>query len=218
MGLADHNLGSSNECCHDTGSGRPDVDAPCDRDYCDRRLESDYCVYGDAYVMGNCGRRRIERLLAMTLAYCCGPEPLPPEPDPFIPKQHRVTRESWLQQYVPAVCRSAWKVIASNSSSGRILRGRQCGFRYSSNHLSGSRVRRRQQCRRLAMSLRLVTVTCMATSAMGDTTLFDADSKPIAIDNCSSRCLTNSRSDFLPGSTNRCNVSVIGVGEGYDAS
>jgi hypothetical protein len=60
--------------------------------------------------------------------------------------------------------------------------------------------------------MKLVTISCFAASVLGEQTRFDSDSKPIAIDNCSSQCLTNSRSDFMPGTTTRCNVAILGVG------
>jgi hypothetical protein len=62
------------------------------------------------------------------------------------------------------------------------------------------------------MAMKLVTLTCLSASALGDNTRFDSDSKQIAIDNCSSRCLTNSRADFLPGTVTGCNVAILGVG------
>jgi hypothetical protein len=52
----------------------------------------------------------------------------------------------------------------------------------------------------------------MVPASVSRATAFDSDSKEIAIDNCSSRCLTNSRNDFLPGTVRKCNVAVLGVG------
>jgi hypothetical protein len=52
--------------------------------------------------------------------------------------------------------------------------------------------------RRLARSLKLVSITCLAASAFEGATAFDSDSKQVAIDNCSSRSLTTSRKDFVP--------------------
>jgi hypothetical protein len=66
--------------------------------------------------------------------------------------------------------------------------------------------------RRLARSLKLVSITCLAASAFEGTTAFDSDSKQVAIDNCSSRSLTTSRKDFVPGTIRKCNVAVSGVG------
>jgi hypothetical protein len=60
--------------------------------------------------------------------------------------------------------------------------------------------------------MKLMTISCFATAALGEQTRFDSDSKPIAIDNCSSLCLTNSRSDFIPGTVKSCNVRILGVG------
>jgi hypothetical protein len=52
----------------------------------------------------------------------------------------------------------------------------------------------------------------MVAALHGKDTAFDSNAHEIAIDNCSSRCLTNLRSDFLPGTVTKCNVAVIGVG------
>jgi hypothetical protein len=62
------------------------------------------------------------------------------------------------------------------------------------------------------MSMRYILITCMVASKIARATAFDLDSKQIAIDNCSSRCLTNSRHDFLPGTVKKCNVAVLGIG------
>jgi hypothetical protein len=66
--------------------------------------------------------------------------------------------------------------------------------------------------RRVAKSMNLLLVTCMSAASLQGTTAFDSDSKQIVIDNCSSRCLTVSRRDFLPGTLRKCNVQVAGVG------
>jgi hypothetical protein len=52
----------------------------------------------------------------------------------------------------------------------------------------------------------------MAASAIKGATAFDSDSKQVAIDNCSSRSLTTLRKDFVPGTIQKCNVAVSGVG------
>jgi hypothetical protein len=61
--------------------------------------------------------------------------------------------------------------------------------------------------RRMSKSMQMMLVTCLQ-----GTTAFDSDSKQVAIDNCLSRCLTASRRDFLPGTVQKCNVRVAGVG------
>jgi hypothetical protein len=66
--------------------------------------------------------------------------------------------------------------------------------------------------RKLAKALKLVSITCLAASAFEGTTAFDSDSKQVAIDNCSSRSLTTSRKDFVPGTIRKCNVTVSGAG------
>jgi hypothetical protein len=85
-------------------------------------------------------------------------------------------------------------------------------FTYNKYSRKESRESGRQINRKMAISMRLVTVTCMVASSIGRSEAFNSDSKPIAIDNCSSRCLTNSGQDFLPGTVRSCNVSVSGVG------
>jgi hypothetical protein len=65
--------------------------------------------------------------------------------------------------------------------------------------------------RRVAKSMNLLLVTCLSAASLQGTTAFDSDSKQIAINNCSSRCLTVSRRDFLPGRLRKCNVQVAGV-------
>jgi hypothetical protein len=89
---------------------------------------------------------------------------------------------------------------------------RKVSFSYDKYSRKGKRESGRQVNRRLAVSLRLVTITCMAASSIDRSAAFDSDSMPIAMDNCSSRCLTNSGQDFLPGTVRRCNVAVSGVG------
>jgi hypothetical protein len=66
--------------------------------------------------------------------------------------------------------------------------------------------------RRMARGMRLVSITCMAASGIADTMAFDSDSKQVAIENCSSRSLTTSRRDFVPGTIQKCNVAVSGLG------
>jgi hypothetical protein len=60
--------------------------------------------------------------------------------------------------------------------------------------------------------MKLLFVTCMLAANFQGTTAFDSNWKNIAIDNCSSRCLTVSRKDFLPGTLRKCNVFISGVG------
>jgi hypothetical protein len=124
-------------------------------------------------------------ILAMALTYGYGPEPLPPEPDPYISKQHQVNGVNWfMKNIISLVCKDAWKVMTSRSSMGGVPGGHKCGYRYLSHQPCKARVWKRHKSRMLAMSLRLVTITCMAATAMGDSTLCDLDSKQIAIDNC----------------------------------
>ncbi len=50
------------------------------------------------------------------------------------------------------------------------------------------------------------------TSTLRHAIAFDYGSQKIAIDNCSSLCLTTTGKDFLPGTVRKCNVLVTGVG------
>jgi hypothetical protein len=75
----------------------------------------------------------------------------------------------------------------------------------------------RRQCRalanrRMARGMKLVSITCMAASGTRETVAFDSDSKQVAMDNCLSRRLTTSGRDFVPGTIQKCNVAVSGVG------
>jgi hypothetical protein len=64
----------------------------------------------------------------------------------------------------------------------------------------------------MSKSMILLLVTCISAASFQGTTAFDSDLKHIAIDNCSSRCLTVSKGDLLPGTLRKCNVRVAGVG------
>jgi hypothetical protein len=149
----------------------------------------------------------------IALIWECGTRPtkLPPE---YIPKSNRDRTESWLWKRIP----ETW--IRARSSSGpravTRLAGRgtspEKGFSYQSYSPAAQRRAGRKSNRRLAKSLQLVALTCMAGASIDRTMAFDSDSKQIAIDNCSSRCLTNSAKDLLPGTVRKCNVVVTGVG------
>jgi hypothetical protein len=89
---------------------------------------------------------------------------------------------------------------------------RYCTYRYQRRSVSKVKAKSVSRNRAGAMAMKLVTLSCMVVSTLGDHTRFDSDSKPIAIDNCLSRCLTNSRSVFMPGTVNGCNVAILGVG------
>jgi hypothetical protein len=57
--------------------------------------------------------------------------------------------------------------------------------------------------KRMVKGMNLLLITCMSAASLQGTTAFDLDSKQIAIDNCSSRCLTVSRRDFLSGNATK---------------
>jgi hypothetical protein len=143
------------------------------------------------------------------------PDPLPPEGRRYVPKRHCRNTSEWFWQNVPA----AWGTFARSpqarpavtrlSTRGRYTHHSSFYDRYSPK---GERRTGRAKNRHLAPSLRLITVTCMVGLSVSYTTPFDSDLKQVAIDSCSSRCLTNSKKDFVPGTVRKCNVSVIGVG------
>jgi hypothetical protein len=66
--------------------------------------------------------------------------------------------------------------------------------------------------KRMATGMKLLLITCILAASLQGTTAFDSAKKQIAIDNCSSQCLTVFRRDFLPGTLRKCNVQVAGVG------
>jgi hypothetical protein len=143
---------------------------------------------------------------------------MPPEQGKYIPKRLRFEKCSWIMSNIPI----SWKTsigMAMVKMQGNAQRSgapsrRSRKAHYQEHSPARSRWKNREQNRGLAMGLKLVTITCYATAVMAKHTSFDSSSKQIAIDNCSSRCLTNSRSDFLPGTVKRCNVAVLGVGGG----
>ena len=137
------------------------------------------------------------------------PAPLPPEQASYTPKRERQDKEGlggWFWKNIPT-----W-VIENGSNQLAIAGTRRVAFSYSNYSRKVRRKSGRQLNRKLAMSMRLVTITCMTAASIHHEAAFDSDSKPIAIDNCSSRCLTNSSRDFLPGTVEGCNVAVSGVG------
>jgi hypothetical protein len=151
-------------------------------------------------------------IIAMILIAAIKPTPLPPEQACYIPKkQQHNTEESgaWFWKNIPT-----WMAGMSDSGVHTLtsVGARKVSFFYDKYSWKERRRSGRQVNRKLAISMRLVTITCMAASSINRSVAFDSDSKPIAIDNCSSRCLTNSGRDFLPGTVRKCNVAVSGVG------
>ena len=149
-------------------------------------------------------------LLVLAWMYRDGPTPLPPER--IVPKQGKMGPLNWFWRNIP-FAKPRWldnPAAVTRLGIGGISRSRP--FTYQSHSPSTARNAGRQRGRRMAKSLRLILITCLSASAIQTTTAFDSDSKQIAIDNCSSRCLTNSRRDFLPGTIQKCNIAVMGVG------
>jgi hypothetical protein len=148
------------------------------------------------------------------LSHHDGPRMMPPEQGKYIPKKQRFEKCSWIMSNIPI----SWKTsigmamvkMQGNAQRSEAPSRRSRKAHYQEYSPARSRWKNREQNRGLAMSLKLVTITCYATAVMAKYISFDSDSKQIA--NCSSRCLTNSRSNFLPGTVKRCNVAVLGVG------
>ncbi len=150
-------------------------------------------------------------LMMITWCWSNEPEPLPPGQNKYIPRRERVeNREGPIWRYMPESWKQGWNKLTTRPSG--VLDRRQCTFRYQGHMPRKTKEANRSKNRTLARCMRLVTVTCMVAAAAAESTTFDSDAKQIAIDNCSSRCLTVSRKDFLPGTVRKCNVSVLGVG------
>jgi hypothetical protein len=148
-------------------------------------------------------------IVMMVLLGAIEPVSLPPERRDYIPKKQRQrTEESggWFWKNVPT-----W-TSESKPHQLTAVGAQKVSFAYDKYSRKETRRSGRRFNRKMAISMRLVTITCLAASSIDRSAAFDSDSKPIAIDNCSSRCLTNSRQDFLPGTVSRCNVAVSGVG------
>jgi hypothetical protein len=149
------------------------------------------------------------------LGHCNRPEPLPPEKTEYILQKRRLEKGNWLSSNIPNTWKAAWNAytawVPSKTRKGR-LGSHHCPHQYQRDSPSRGRQTNRAKNRAGTMAMKLVTVSCFAASALGEQIRFDLDSKPIAIDNCLFRCLTNSRSDFMPGTTTKCNVAILGVG------
>jgi hypothetical protein len=137
------------------------------------------------------------------------PAPLPLEQGIYMPKRQRQrTKElgGWFWKNIPT-----W-MIESGGNQVATAGTQRVAFSYSNYSRKVRRQSGRQINRKLAMSMRFVTISCMTAALIHHGVAFDSDSKPTAINNCSSRCLTNSSKDFLPGTVEGCNVAVLGVG------
>jgi hypothetical protein len=149
-------------------------------------------------------------IIAAILLGAIKPASLPPERREYITKRQRQSTEEsggWFWKNIPT-----WMSKSDSHQLNAVGARKVLSFPYDKYSRKKSRESGRRINRKMAISMRLVTVTCMMASSIGRSAAFHSDSKPIAIDNCSSRCLTNSGQDFLPGIVRRCNVSVSGVG------
>jgi hypothetical protein len=151
-------------------------------------------------------------IIVLAVNYYDAPPPKPPE---YIPKKHRSREIGWIRKYM----QSAWLHEGSGTVKAKSIRSLVAGrfnkeglFLYRLYKPSQRRAATRERNRQSAMRLHAVDITCMMAAPMDKSTPFDLDSKAVAIDNCSSRCLTNSRSDFLPGTLKSCNIGIQGVG------
>jgi hypothetical protein len=143
------------------------------------------------------------------------PASVPPNPPSYSTKRHRrETNDSWWGHLTGRVRALTDTVFNRVGAVTRLSpRGTSNNEPPTSTYMPARRRRRHVLMnKRLAKTLKLVSITCMAASAFEGTTAFDSDSKQVAIDNCSSRSLTTSRKDFVPGMIRKCNVAVSGVG------
>jgi hypothetical protein len=143
------------------------------------------------------------------------PASVPPDPPSYSTKRHRrETNDSWwghLNGSVRALTDTVFNRVGAVTRLSP--KGTSNNKPRTSTYMPARRRRRHELMnRRLAKTLKLVSITCMAASAFEGTTAFDSDSKQVAIDNCSSRSLTTSCKDFVPGTIRKCNVAVSGVG------
>jgi hypothetical protein len=143
---------------------------------------------------------------------------LPPERRRYTLKRFRVKTRNWLIKKLTGTWEEKTNHIAHVASLGTARTSRLGSFRYHSYCHAERKHANRIKNRKSAMSMRLIMLTCMTATTLGRATAFDCDSKRIAIDNCSSRCLTNSRLDYLPGTVKRCNMSILGVGGTIECS
>jgi hypothetical protein len=138
-------------------------------------------------------------ILVLTWIRCDGPEPLPPEQGNYTQRRLRETTDNWITQKVTRLWKNRTAEILYVASIGTGRMDRVNSFRYQSYSNAERKRTTRKHNRKLAMSHKLLMITCMTAANIGRATAFDCDSKRIAIDNCSSKCLTNSKKDFIPG-------------------
>jgi hypothetical protein len=154
-------------------------------------------------------------MVVLLLNHCARPNHLPPEE--YVSKRNRTDTTGWIKRLFPM--KQLWNpqitegndISVYNLCTGRACR-KSSGFQYQSYHPQQRCAAIRARNRKSAISLHLVLLTCLSAATVGRAAAFDSDSKQIAINNCSSRCLTNSRNDFLPGTVTPCNIGILGVG------
>jgi hypothetical protein len=152
----------------------------------------------------------IEPLLVLLLLFEMPPPKAPPEAKEYVTAAARRKGQGKLNRiYNRAMTMLAPPSVVTRLGSQGMSRNEP---RTTTRSPGAERKGGRHTNRSLARSMRLLMVTCMSAASFQVTTAFDSDSKQIAIDNCSSRCLTVSRRDFLPGTLRKCNVLVSGVG------
>jgi hypothetical protein len=109
------------------------------------------------------------------------PAPLPPESGGYIPRRYRDNKEGWFWKNIPT-----WLYRERTSGQAVTIAGggtqrRPRGERFKYNYYSPKEQRQlgRRSNRRLAKSLQLIALTCMAGTSIARTTAFDSDSKQI---------------------------------------
>jgi hypothetical protein len=133
---------------------------------------------------------------------------------PYVTRREKSAKSSWLARNVPLSWKERFKTVTEKGKSflqDSKPNPRGLAFRYRRHEPAKERKKGRRKNRSFARSLRLIAITCMSAASIEHSHAFDSDSFPIAVDNCSSRSLTNSRKDFKPGTIKPCNIAVMGI-------
>jgi hypothetical protein len=152
----------------------------------------------------------VEPLLILLLLFALPPPKEPPDRRKYVTKATRQANQSqWHRLYQRALTMLAPPTSVTRLGCQELSKNepRTATRSPGKERKSATRINRS-----LARSMGLLMVTCMSAASLQGTTAFDLDSKQIATENCSSRCLTVSRRDFVPGTLSKCNVLVSGVG------
>jgi hypothetical protein len=152
----------------------------------------------------------VELLLVLLLLFEMPPPKAPPEAKEYVTGAARQKGQEQLNRiYNRAITMLSPPSVVTRLGSQGMSRNES---RTTTRSPGAKRKGGRHTNRSLARSMRLLMVTCMSAESFQVTTAFDLDSKQIAIGNYSSRCMTVSRRDFLPGTLRKSNVLLSGIG------